>query len=152
MKKSEAYGRLSDELKKLGLPDDLSEGIAVNLSGRLADAITQTKKGPSMVELLGAVSIPAIQTRINAAYPAYSKTDYGIYSRTTAVIKANPTWTEDQVYAEVEKTVKPASAGGVLVIPQGLTDRKNKTMMIGFAAIGAIALIAFMSKGKTASD
>lgn len=143
MNQSEIEARLSRELSRKGLSGDLSRTVAAKLSKNLSDTITDFQKGANMRNvLMGSVSVSNVQKRISVAYPKYSTTDYGIYSVVSNIIKNHPDWTEDQVYAEAEKSVKPASAGGLLVIPKGLQDLRNNKMILVGVAVGAILLLS----------
>lgn len=152
MYQSEIDKKLSGEMIRLGLPGNLARKISADLSGRLAGCISTIEKGNDMVSLLGAVTIPEIQARISTNYPKYTKTDYGIFSVTSNVIRNHPDWTADQVYAEVEKTVKPASAGGYLVIPKALQDRRAKGIMLVAGSVVAIFALSFLTRKRQTID
>lgn len=143
MNRQDIENRLARELSRLGLPANQSLGIAERLSQKLSDTITDFQKGVNMRSvLMGSVAISNVQKRISIAYPKYSPGDYGIYSVVSNIIKNHPDWTEDQVYAEAEKSVKPASAGGLLVIPKPLQDIRNNRMILVGVAVGAVLLLS----------
>jgi hypothetical protein len=156
MNQQESYFRLSGELIRLGMPAKLSKKISAKLSGQLADFITYYQKGSDMVELMGSLTpfqmSTAVAKRISAAYPKYGPTDQGVMNVALRVATANPTWTEDQVYAETEKSVKPASAGGLLVVPKVLQDRKAQTLATVAVAAGSLLAIGFLTRKRATVD
>lgn len=130
-----------DEMVLRGMPDIMAETIA----DRYEPFLNALQRGNTMqVELMGAVTLDAITTRINAKFPKITKMDYGLWNVASRVIKVHPDWTEDQVYTEVEKSFLPKSAGGLLVTKsESAVAIAKREMTQRVIIIGGLAVIGW---------
>lgn len=117
-----------------------------------------------MVTVLGqGVSIANIESRMKTAHPElYQPTAFGpkmsdvsVYSTAQSIIKANPTWTEDQVYTEVLRRFTPAATGGTqrnIATLQTLQQQRtmNTILVIGGIAVLGVVLWNAMQRKRVA--
>lgn len=140
--------KLVDELERQGLPRDLSQDIARDVSPAVEQSLNSLLKGDGMeCAIMGGVSIASVQQRIHALFPAVSANDQGSYSRASAVIRTNPSWSEDQVVQEVAKSFQTKAQGGYTVTAQESASAKEvRTMQrAGIIVGGAVLVIAFLA-------
>jgi hypothetical protein len=141
----DAQNKLIGQLTRRGM----SRSDAKEIAGKLApimetvfnkylerDQIMETN-----VELMGSVSAQAVMKRVLAVSPAAPGA--GALSIATRVIAANPSWTEDQVYAEVLKKYPPEIFSQAL-IEQVTEERAGYPKTRQMIAIGAVALLALL--------
>lgn len=140
--------RFTNELIAQGMPATLAPYFAARLTPKLQETIINTlPEGNTMVTYLGAsaVSIPVVQQRIKAAFPNVAVYSYQSYTVVDKIIKDNPGWTEDQVYAEAIKSYLPKAAGGYQVTvaeaQKNITAAKNLPV---YLTIGAGILAALL--------
>jgi hypothetical protein len=151
---------LSSELVRQGLApadaDMLAAVIAPDLTSHIQSNIQPFTKDNAMVTMFGAVvSIANLQTRIIAEFPATALNKQGIYTTAEQLIRKNPTWGEDQVYAELRKYFMPSTAGGtqrsiteLLALQQ---QRQQQTILvIGGIAVAAVVIWNLMRRRRAA--
>jgi hypothetical protein len=141
--------RLQAELITQGLPSNMAAAYADQLSPILEQTIVNSLPGGYPVvrsnrSAMGAgVSVSTVQARIHAAVPQISANDYGSFQAVSQAIAANPTATEDQIYAIAVKSFLPKSAGGLsLTTAQIAQNVATKKSIMPLVLIGGGVLLA----------
>ena len=137
--------KLYSELIAQGVPSIEADKIARQLSPKVTAAIKRhLTKGKNMVSLLGQ-TVANVQTitndmraKIHAEFPNIPATESSIGMITLNLINKYPTWTEDQIYAELRKNYMPKTSGGYLQQAQTYTQAMQQEAMKRIITIGGI--------------